>query len=408
MYELRNSSDGEIEKTIVKTYDYWVETSDGTKYLDIQSGNSAYMLGYNNQEVINAISDKLKTIAFLRGNTGETDKDTSELVSFILSESGMNALSWAISGSSAVECAININDTYWKFMDPVRNLIVSFTPSYHGTTYFTRALANPLNIEFPSDRIRGVKAPVWKNIDERESVEEESLTLLKKRLTKFSDSNNIGAIIMETVPWMHNILPYSLNWWLQIRKLCNEFKINFITDDVAVCFGKSLSYFGYTTAGFNIQPDIIACGKATTAGYAPLGFAVCNERIGTYLKSKEWEWGHTWQPYTAGIAAMKKTIEIIKRDSLFTKGDKIAMRLNELGKDMVAAGYSTGYRASGLFLAIDLKRNFSNSTIGRLLRSGMISTTQHPQSIKIIAPLIADDLYFNELRARLKDFLSKQ
>lgn len=407
MYELRNSSDGEIEKKIVKTHGYWVETADGIKYLDIQSGNSAYTLGYNNEEIVEAIKNKLNTVSFLRGNTGETDDDTQELVKFILTESKMSALSWAISGSSAVECAININDTYWKYMDPSKNIIVSFTPGYHGTTYFTRALANPLNIEFPSDRIRGIKAPVWKHIDERQAAETESLAILRKRLVKFDDSKNIGAIIMETVPWMHGILPYSINWWLEIRKLCNEFKLNLITDDVAVCFGKSLSYFGYTTAGFNLQPDIIACGKATTAGFAPLGFALCNERIASYLKTKEWEWGHTWQPYTAGIAAMKKTIEIIQRESYFSKGNDIAIRLNELGKDMVSAGYATNYRHSGLFLTIDLKRNLGATTIGRLLRSGMISTTQHPESIKIIAPLIADDLYFNELRARLKDFFSK-
>ena len=250
MYELRNSADGELPKIVTKTYGHWVEMSDGKKYLDIQSGNSAFTLGYGNKEVIQAMADKINSVAFIRGNTGESDVDTQEMVHFVLSESKMSVMSWAIAGTSAVECAIMMSDTYWKTVNPKKNLIVSCTPGYHGTSYLTRAMANPYKVDFPSDRLRCIRAPKWKTIEERDSEEERALAELQKRFSKFDDSSNVGAFIVETCPWMDGILPYSKRWWEGVRHLCTEYNVNLITDDVAVCWGKSLSYFGFSGLQF--------------------------------------------------------------------------------------------------------------------------------------------------------------
>ena len=97
MYELRNSADGELPKIVTNTHRYWVEMNDGKKYLDIQSGNSAFTLGYGHTEIVKAMADKITSVGFIRGNTGETDTDTQEMVHFVLSESRMSVMSWAIS-----------------------------------------------------------------------------------------------------------------------------------------------------------------------------------------------------------------------------------------------------------------------------------------------------------------------
>lgn len=406
MYELRNSADGELPKIVTNTHRYWVEMNDGKKYLDIQSGNSAFTLGYGHTEIVKAMADKITSVGFIRGNTGESDTDTQEMVHFVLSESRMSVMSWAISGTSAVECAIMMNDSYWKQVNPKKHLIVSCTPGYHGTSYLTRAMASPYKVDFPSDRLRCIRAPKWNTIEEREVEEERALAELEKRFTKFDDSSNVGAFIMETCPWMDGILPYSKRWWEGVRYLCTKYNINFITDDVAVCWGKSLSYFGYSTAGYNIQPDIIACGKSLSAGYAPIGFAAGNSRIGEILSTQEWGWGHTWQPYMAGIGAMKKVKQIIQDNGLFHVAKRTVIRLDEIAKDLLNQGYVKSYRQQGLFLELDCK-NPTVGVMGKLVRSGMLSTTSQNNSVRIIANLIADDEYFNELKTRLNDFFSK-
>ena len=56
--ELRAWTNGQLDKTVTKTEKYWVEYSDGTRLLDVQSGNSAYILGYGNKEILSSIDSR--------------------------------------------------------------------------------------------------------------------------------------------------------------------------------------------------------------------------------------------------------------------------------------------------------------------------------------------------------------
>ena len=64
---LNDISLGEEMKQVVNTTGYWVEYSNGQRHLDIQSGNSAYILGYDDQDVKNAMKEV--PVDFLRGNS---------------------------------------------------------------------------------------------------------------------------------------------------------------------------------------------------------------------------------------------------------------------------------------------------------------------------------------------------
>ena len=63
--ELRAWTSGELDKIVTKTDKYWIEYSDGNRLLDLQSGNSAYTLGYGNKEVMDALASEVN---FIRGN----------------------------------------------------------------------------------------------------------------------------------------------------------------------------------------------------------------------------------------------------------------------------------------------------------------------------------------------------
>ena len=104
----------ELEKIVVKTEKYWVEYKDGKRILDMHSGNSAYILGYGNEEVIEAMNEQIRSVAFVRGNRGGTAEICQEMAKLVCETGGFDVMSWAVTGSSAVEAAIAMNDTYWK------------------------------------------------------------------------------------------------------------------------------------------------------------------------------------------------------------------------------------------------------------------------------------------------------
>lgn len=398
-YELRAWTPGELDKTVIKTEKYWVHYKDNPKILDMQAGNSAYILGYGNREVTEAMNEQINEIAFVRGNRGETCELSMEMGELLCSTGNWEAYSWAVTGTSAMEAAISMNDVYWKKVNKHRTSIVTFTPGYHGTSWLTKAMGLPMLSESPPERLIHVNSPIWKKEEERAAAEAASLEHLNKQLDR--NEGTVGAIVMETTPWFNGILPWSENWWRTIRKICNEKNILMITDDVAVCWGKGGGYHGYTVAGYGVQPDISALGKSLSAGYTPLGAAVCNDMVARVLKSLSWEFGHTHQPNMCGVAAMKKVNEIIVRDKLFERIPEIEAKMDNIAKVMMDEGYIQSYRRGGLFMALDTDKVTS---IANFVKAGLGATTTNAGAIKVIAPLIADDEYFDVMERRLSRF----
>ncbi len=382
MSELKQWSMSERSKQVIKTTRYWVHY-ENEKHLDIQCGNAAYVLGYNDGDVLNAMREQ--SIHFLRGNTGESSEQNDQLVKYICDKGNWQSVAWAVSGSDAVEAAIAMNDSYWEYSGYAhKNKILCFAPGYHGTTMLAKHLRGEYGY---LNRARIVNAPMWRNLADRDDVE--GLVLRNVRQT-LETNPDIGCIIMETMPWVSDISPYSQNWWQTIRNLCDEFGILMIVDDVALCWGKMGTMFGYQAYG--VQPDISALGKALTGGYSPLGAAVCNKRVSDMLSRRSWDHGHTWAPNMQGVAAALASTK--KIETLLSRAPTIQAELKG-----IADSLGLGYRGDGLFACFDTPRFI---TLAELSEKGMAATIPGVNCVKVISPLIADSEYFGELKTRLQ------
>ena len=382
MNELKQWSMSERPKNVTKTTRYWVHY-DNEKHLDIQCGNAAYVLGYNDGDVLNAMRDQ--PVHFLRGNSGESSEMNEQLTKYICEKGNWESVAWAVSGSDAVEAAIAMNDSYWQYSgQPNKYKILCFSPGYHGTTM----LAKHLRGEYPYlNRAEIVNAPQWRNIEHRDQAENDALAMVRQKLMSTPD---IGCIIMETMPWVTDISPYSQNWWQQIRSLCDEFGILMLVDDVALCWGKMGTMFGYQAYG--VQPDISALGKALTGGYSPLGAAVCNKKVSDVLSRRSWDHGHTWAPNMQGVAASLAATK--KIETLLARAPMIQAELKAIADTL-----GLNYRGDGLFACFDTPRMV---TLAELSENGLAATIPGVCCIKVISPLIADSEYFGELLDRLK------
>ena len=76
--------------------------------------------------------------------------------------------SWFI----CIESAIKMNDQYWGNPE---NYIVTFTPSFHGTTFLCRAMGDDDNYV---KRIKKVPTPLWKKKEDQISAERKSFKYL--------------------------------------------------------------------------------------------------------------------------------------------------------------------------------------------------------------------------------------
>ena len=384
---LNDISLGEEMKQVVNTTGYWVEYSNGQRHLDIQSGNSAYILGYNDQDVKNAMKEV--PVDFLRGNSGESSAANDTLSNLVCKKGNFKSLAWAVSGSDAVEAAIAMNDYYWGWKgEHGRQGIISLTPSYHGTT----ALGKHLRGFYPyMNRARVISAPQWRDPADQAAKEYACLSSI---LNTLKTTNMIGCIIFETAPWFEELYFFSENWWKAIRKICDDFDILMIVDDVALCWGKLGTMYGWQKYG--VQPDIVAIGKSLTAGYSPLSAAVCNQKVHDVLHGKTFAHSHTWSPSMQGVsAALAATTKI---ESMLDRVPGIEASLKKIAMDL-----GLNHRFTGLYGTIDTPEEVS---LAKLSSAGLAATLPGFKGIKIIAPLIADEEYFTTLKNRLEIVLT--
>jgi adenosylmethionine-8-amino-7-oxononanoate aminotransferase len=387
-----------------KTEGYWLYDQSGERYLDITSGGATFPLGYGNERIARAVYESLLKVSRCHTPLGYTTDEIEEMSDFLCKSGDWAGYVWATTGTGSVEAAIEISDAYWKSLGENKPYIVSFGKGWHGTSYLTK----PMSGLYPHDGTRTIllDTPIWKNGSEQVIEEERCLNDLKLLL----ESNpNIGSVIINPSPWFNGVNIWSYHFFKELDKLRTKFKFLIISDDIASCWGKSKAFHSHTTIyPEGIKPNISCLGKAITGGYAPLSATVVDNQVKELTAGKIY-YGHTFQPYVGGIAAMKATTEIILEEDLINYAQIIENNLSEIGEKLIKDGYIKSFRAFGLNVAYDIDNEINlnnlNLTGIRARHYGLSKKYSALPVMRIMAPLIADEEYFVHLETLLRNIL---
>jgi len=368
------SQNSELKKHLVTSCQGpWVYHGNNKK-LDLQSGNSAFIYGFTDPELIAARNSC--NSYFVNNSDTETHNQISQLINNLEKHTGMTAFTWAVSGSDAVEAAIAVNDHYWHTQGENKPTVLVLDRCYHGTTYLVKSFRG----NAPWVRHVTAHAPAWIKIEDRAEQERICIEDIHQQI---STNPDIGAVLLEAIPWIAGILPFSDEFWYKIRALCTQYNVNLIIDDVAGCFGKLGHIVSHGV--FKIEPDIVAIGKALTGGYVPFGAALVCDRINQTVKDAKWDHTHTWCPVMDGIYLANVMISKLEQD--LPKVPQIEQRFTDIMKK-----YEIHSKGQGLFQEI-----WRPTSEQDLYDCGLLISLRSKNSIKVVLPIIADDEYFDFL-----------
>jgi taurine--2-oxoglutarate transaminase len=236
----------------------------------------------------------------------------------------------------------------------------------------------------------------------------------------FEGGDRIAAIILETVIGSNGIIMYPKNYLKGVRKICDEFGIMMICDEVMAGWYRTGKMFAYMN--FDVTPDIITFAKGVNSGYIPLGGCIVKNEIARFFDDKYLSCGLTYSGHPLACAAGFACQEFYLKNDIEGHVQKAGKHLGKLLENLKAKHPCVGdVRYIGLFSGVELVKDRATreplvpwgqdpkgimSTIVKELKTRGFFTYSHENVIIVAPPLIITEAQLDEELAVLDEVLS--
>jgi len=310
---------------------------------------------------------------FTGGEYMTTNQAVIDLTNKLYELSGGYRSVFALSGSDAVEGAVKLAKLYHTAKGNDRKYILGVKDSYHGSTYLTSSIGQ---LSYMTTEPADI-----------------CVALDKDDLIDFIKNNSVllSCLVIETCSWSKGLKQYPRSFWQELRTICREHDVVFILDDIAMCGGKTGSFFGFDPS---LEPDIFTMGKALTGGYFPLSATLVSDRVSEIVKHEFLGHGFTYTFSLSGIYSTLKYLEILENEQHFVRYDSVVNTAVSLFTKM-----GLTFRNYGLMFDIDIKSTSEQTFYDNGLNIGVWNNGN--DNLMLVIPLTANVEYFTQLEERL-------
>lgn len=362
--------------------------------IDLGLGNcGCFLLGYNRTDIIDAVAKKMKTLPTCTGEFRVVNEPVVELAERLYNMSNGYRSIFALSGSDALEGAIRVAHMYHTQLNQKRQHIIGFVGSYHGSTFMTSSVSGSSYI---TDYYGRHNLCHTVNYD------------LQELETKIQSlGNNVSCIVIESCSWQAGLHDLGSEFFTALRQLCNKYNILLIVDDIAMCGGKTGSFFGFHKEA---EPDIFCMGKGFTGGYYPLSACMVSPKVYEQTQHQMLMHGFTYSFSVSGIYSTLAYLDILEKENVLDNYNSVLESSKTLFDNLKNNQLISDYKNYGLVFNLEL--NFSrslNDQFEKVLYNNGISAgmwNEGGSGLLIIIPLNADVEYFNQLYVRLTSALN--
>src|SRR5690242_13374950 len=342
----------------------------GNRYLEGMAGLWCASLGFSERRLADAAHRQMLELPFYHAFAGKVPGIATELAEKLVSIAppGLARVIFANSGSEANDTAIKLVWYYNNALGrPEKKKIIGRHKGYHGMTVAAASVTGLAfvhnDFDLPRGRFVHAGCPHHYRFARQGETEEQFAARLAAELDALIASEGpetVAAFFAEPVMGAGGVIVPPASYFERIQPVLRKHGVLLVVDEVICGFGRTGNLFGSET--FGLQPDILTCAKALTAGYLPMSATLVSGPIYEVLLAQSdklgiFGHGYTYSAHPVPAAVALETLRIYgERDivgHVRRVGPRLQAGLRALGEHPLVGEA----RGIGLIGALELVRD---------------------------------------------------
>ncbi|MDQ2090813.1 aminotransferase class III-fold pyridoxal phosphate-dependent enzyme [Marimonas arenosa] len=343
-----------------------VTDSEGNRMIDGIGGLWCVNVGHGRPEIIDAITEQLKTLDYYSTFYNFTHPAAAALAEKVasLAPGRLNNVYFGNSGSVANDTAVRVLHHYNNLRGkPQKKHILSRMGAYHGSTHMAMALTTPQYAEgwgAVEGLVTHLRAP-HKYREAPDLSDEDFLAELEKDMLDAIHrigADNICAFFAEPIQGAGGVITAPPGYHKRMHEITREHDIAYVADEVVTAWGR-LGHMFSSQDVYDYTPDIITTAKGLTSGYQPLSATIISDEIHEVISGPDAMFLHgmTYSGHPAAAAAGLANIAILERENIPERVRTTGKRFESNLRGLIDMNMVGEVRGSHFMIGIEFVKN---------------------------------------------------
>ena len=342
----------------------------GKRYLEGMAGLWCASLGFSERRLAEAAYRQMTELPFYHSFAGKVPAIATELAEKLVSMApkGLTRVLFANSGSEANDTAVKLAWYYNNALGrPMKKKIIGRHKGYHGMTVAAASVTGLGFVHGDFDLPRGgflhAGCPHHYRFGRQGETEDQFAERLAAELDALimrEGPDTVAAFFAEPVMGAGGVIVPPASYFERIRPVLRKHDVLFVVDEVICGFGRTGNMFGSQT--FDLQPDMLTCAKALTAGYLPMSATLVSQTIYDALLTQSdklgiFGHGYTYSAHPVPAAVALETLAIYEERDIVSHVRRVGARLQAGLRRLSEHPLVGEARGIGLIGALELVRD---------------------------------------------------